>query len=210
VRVHKIAETQDVEVVALLHHDSAPSIENPNQVHTLWVEPIAQHLVTETPYEAPSASNPQLRALTPPIAPAQNNAQAQNPSQAQSRALIETAMQVKKLKETLAEKDELIRDLRMGGVGMPRQTALPPPDEEALLEAFQERYLEARFQIRQFEVAIANAETKGATVQELEELKLKMQALEAREQAWIRRLATILETYRNARQDASKRKDGSG
>lgn len=202
VRVHRIAETQDVEVVAVLHHDSAPSISNPNQVHTLWVEPITLHLVTELPYEMPSAAQPQLRALTPPLQPVQPQTQTQPQPQARDRALIETAMQIKKLKDMLAEKDELIRDLRMGGVGMPAQ--IPPPDEEGLLEAFQERYHEARFQIRQFEISIHDAETKGATTNELDQLRQKMQALEAREQAWIRRLATILETYRNARNQDSK------
>jgi hypothetical protein len=123
-------------------------------------------------------------------------------TKAKERFVFEAAMKIRELKKELSEKDQQIRELRSGGVGI--STPLPPPDAEALLDAFQERYFDARFQIRQFELQILELEKKGANASEMDSLRLKMSALANREQAWIKKIAATVESFREA-----KRKPGT-
>ncbi len=198
VRVHTVADTTDVEVVAVLF-PSAPSQTSHLNFHTLWVEPIAAHTFIEVPFEGPSSKSPWLHALpNVPVSEAKQQQQsAQNQGgQAKDRFIFDAALKIREMKKELSEKDDMIRELRSGGVGTSQP--LPPPDGEALLEGFQERYFELKFQIRQLEVQIAQAEQRRATPQELEALRLKINALIQREQAWIKRLAATIEKFRAA------------
>ncbi len=67
-----------------------------------------------------------------------------------------------------------------------------------MIEAFQERYFDARFQIRQLELEIVAMEKKGGTPEEITNIRQKMEALANREQAWIKKLAGTLDMYKKA------------
>ncbi len=211
-RAHFISETNDVEIVAGFFA-SAPAEKAPNETHTLWVEPIAPNLISEVPYEVPGPTYPYLRHLGG--APKKPNTDALarqvasevdedeeslpigDPHNPRDRFLIQAAKKIRDLKAMVHEREQTIRELRSGGVGTSRP--LPPPDAEALLEAFQGKYFEARYQIRQFELKIVEMEKKGASAAEVEALKRKMAELAAREREWIKSLATTLEAFRESR-----------
>jgi hypothetical protein len=76
---------------------------------------------------------------------------------------------------------------------------LPPPDPESLLEAFQERFFEARLMIRNLELEIVDAERQGASAAQLEQIRQKIAALANRERAWLQKLTATIELYREAR-----------
>jgi hypothetical protein len=200
-RVHTVAETPDLEVVALFFK-SAPAEAAPQQFRTLWIEPLAAHIVTEAPYEAPGPESPQLRLL-PGAQTADAAAEAAKPartdaaSKAKDRMLYEAALKLRDLRKQLEERDELIRELRSGGVGTAK--ALPPPDAESLLEAFQQRYGEARLELRQLELQVADAEKNGIGPQAVDRLRRRMADLAAREATWIRQIAALLEQFKKAR-----------
>lgn len=196
-RVHPIHETSDIEVVAGIFR-SAPSEKAYDQVHTLWIEPLSARLISEPPFEAPSPQAPHLRALpTTQVASPQIRAVDPNQEQARNRILVEATGKIKELKEKVQEKEEIIRELKSGGIGT--APPLPEPDAEAFLEAFQEKYMDAKLQIRQFELQILELEKRKATQAEIEDLKQKMEALQNRERAWIKKILATLDAYKSAR-----------
>jgi hypothetical protein len=203
VRVHSITGTLDVEVTATLF-SSAPSERENQQVHTLWVEPIAVSLVSEVPFEAPNPNSPQLKPLPgvslnelkPRVSPEESD----QAIRAKERFIFEAATKIKALKDQISEKDEMIRELKIGGIGT--SAPLPPADAENLLEAFQERYFEARLQIRQFEIQL-NETSSFAQKHELEALRTRMNNLIVREQGWIKKLAATIEMIRNERRKST-------
>ncbi len=206
-RVHTVTDGQEVEVTTGLFKSAAADKAH-RRFHSFWVEPVSPNLITEVPFQAPGPDAPHLKAL-PAAAPSEFGKPRVAPGgegddKAKERFIFEAAVKIRDLKKSLADREELIRDLKAGGVGT--SAPLPPPDAEGLLEAFQQKYFESRFQIRQFELQIAEMERKGATVQEVETLRLKMSALAAREDAWIRTLTGTLKSYR----DAKKASEGSG
>ncbi len=215
-RVHLIAETNDVEVVAGFFA-SAPAEKTPNETRTLWVEPIAPNTVSEIPFETPNAAVPHLRyltgqkksqteALTRQVAEEvdehdEESLPVGDPHNPRDRFLIQAAKKIRDLKKSLHERDQAIRELRSGGVGTSKP--LPPPDAEALLEAFQEKYFEARYQIRQFELKIIEFESSGASAGEIESLRKQMAELADRKREWIKSLASTLENYHEAKKAKS-------
>lgn len=208
-RVHTVTNGQEVEITTGLFKSAAADKAH-RRLHSFWIEPVSPSLITEVPFEAPGPDAPHLKTL--PQAPASEFGKprvapgggAETEDKAKERFIFEAAVKIRDLKKTLTEREELIHDLKAGGVGT--AAPLPPPDAEGLLEAFQQKYFESRFQIRQFEIQIAEMEQKGATAQEVETLRVKMSALASREDAWIRMLTGTLKSYR----DAKKAADGSG
>ncbi len=188
-RIHTFAESPDIEIVAGLFH-SAPAEKHPDNARTLWIEPLSRKLLTEAPYEAPGPNAPSLRTL-PTVSRSQPKLRLieSNSDLSQNQAMQAASAKIKELSDT-------IRELRSGGVGT--APPLAPPDVEALLEAFQQRYFEARYQIRQFELQIEDMKTKGASSEEIHTLRLKMEALANREKAWIKKLTLTLETYKDS------------
>jgi hypothetical protein len=199
-RVHTFANTQDIEIVVTFF-PSAPSEQAHGQLHTVWIEPLAQNLFTEPAYEAPGPASPRLRPLptgmsaeVTQLRSLQASLQtAPQPAQANSGELAK----VIELQSILQKKEETIQELKSGGVGT--AAPLPPPDAESLLEAFQEKYFDARFQIRQLELEIVALEKRGATPEELTNIRQKMEALANRESAWIKKLAGTIEMFKTAR-----------
>lgn len=206
VRVHRIPENNDIEVT-IGFFATAGAERAPESIHTLWVEPLSASVVLEVPFQAPGAegSSVQLRPL--PGAPSNEISLNQGKARELERNASETAQKIQELKREIAARDNLIRELRTGGVGtaMP----IPPPDAESLLEAFQEKYFEAKYQIRQFELQILDLEERKGSRMEIDALRNRMDILLAREQGWVQRLTAALEIYRESAR-AKKAKLGGG
>jgi hypothetical protein len=200
VRVHACPENSDIEItVGLL--PSAASESTPNGVHTLWIEPLNLRLLAEREVQS---GKPLLIVAGETLSPgsaAGSGGQTLAATLAQNRFVQDAAQKIKDLKNLLTNREELIQELRSGGVGT--AAPLPPPDTEALLEAFQERYFETRYQIRNFEIEIQLMERNGATPQEIEALRQKMLTLTQRENLWIKKITVTLEAYRQAKKKGS-------
>lgn len=203
-RAHRITDTTDIEVVVALH-SSAPSEHSPDHIRTLWIEPLSAKLVTEIPFENPGPAFPHLRSLPltlpadgkigAPTASGPNSHPASPPAATgRERFILDAATKISDLKRALAEREALIRELRLGGVGT--APPLPLPDGDSLLEAFRERLSEAQSRIRAFAEQVAEMEKNGATPAEIHTLKARMTELAAQQQNWIRKLAVALESLR--------------
>lgn len=194
IRVHWISQAPEIELTIGLFK-SAPAEKHPASAHTLWIEPLALSLITEPPYEVPSPQTPNLRVL-PNVDSGSPRPRLTDTSaeSAKDRILKEAQETISQLRKAIAERDSYIQELRAGGVGTAQP--LPPPDVEGILEAFQHKYFEARFQIRQFENKINEAEKRGATPGEIEGLRTNMNVLIEREQGWIRQIADTIKAVK--------------
>jgi hypothetical protein len=203
IRVITIPESAQVEVVVGLFN-SAPSEKAPEQAHTIWIEPLAAKHMTELPFEAPSPQSPHLKALPTVSVTDAKPRKVEDLDASKSRVILDATAKIKELTNKVDEQTGVIQELRSGGIGT--APPLPPPDAEALLEAFQQRYFDAKLQIRQFEVQIVEYHKRGATPQEIETLRQKMDAVANRQKAWIKKLMETLESFREV---MKKPKDGS-
>jgi hypothetical protein len=208
-RVHTIADGQEIELTTGLFQSGA-SQKAHRRLHSFWVEPVLPALVAEIPFEAPGPDSRHLKALpSPAVGKTESPAETQAQKDARERFVFEAAVKIRELKKQIEQRDERIDELRRGGVGT--AAPLPPPDAEGLIEAFQQRYFEARHQIRCFEAEIAEMEKSGATEAEVETLRQKMQELAKREQGWILQLAKTLKDYKAVRQATlAKKASGDG
>ena len=108
---------------------------------------------------------------------------------------------IRDLNKKLADKEDLIKELKRGGVGVAAPP--PPPDAEALLEAFQHRYSEVRYQIEQLEEQVNEAQKLHPD--EIKRLKGRIDALLNREKDWIQTLSNTLESLRENHQKAARK-----
>lgn len=215
-RIHHITDANDIEVVVGLFK-SAVAERHPEEIHTLWIEPLHPSLVLEPPLAEPGPENPLLKPLPLPLPEGISGANArhtpgnpspeQNPAvqaliQARDRQIQDLTQQVLDLRDQLAEKDEQVQELRSGGVGTAPEMA--PPDAESLLEAFQERFLDARFQLRGFELRYGAVEKKGGTLEDIRALREKMVTLAKRQEGWIRTMAEIIKIFQEDRRNKNK------
>jgi hypothetical protein len=157
--------------VALL--ESGASLKHPHHARTLICEPISMNLIRELPFSLPSPDQPQLKAY--PTAPEQK------PS---GSALAK----IQELVDMIKERDELIRDLRMGGVST--APPLPMPDTDGLLESFQFHFFEADDELRRLQAAVSKIDPKDEVRQAA--LKKRIEDLKAKELQWLTKLSTIL------------------
>jgi|GEM_PF-1386470 len=211
VRVHPFNESSEMEVTALFFK-SAPSELANGKFQTLWIDPISAKSLNEAPFEMPHARAPHLKKFPAPsysVSETLNEAKnteeklSQNSDDkmdAKNRLVLQAAAKIKELAQLLVSRDELIQELRSGGVST--APALPAPDADALLEAFQQKYFETRYQIRQFEIQIQDIEKNGANPEQIELLRLKIAKLHAQETNWVKKLAITIETYRAAKKKA--------
>jgi hypothetical protein len=211
VRVHHVPEPSDIEVTIGFFANSPCAEAYHGQVHTIWIEPVSASTVTEMPFEtdksdpdSPLKPLPVSLAGNAPAEPKQSGSSALTGSAKAQRFILEAAAKIRELKSALTERDDMIRELRSGGVGTAR--ALPPPDVESLIEAFQERLLGAGFQIEQLEEQVAALERNGGTAREIEGLRQKMAVLAQKQQAWLRQIASTIELMR----EAGRRRAGAG
>jgi hypothetical protein len=216
-RVQTISETSDVELVVGLFK-SAPADEVPNGVHTIWIDTSTGDLVTEGPRDEPRIDDVQYRILAKPLTQEEATASSAAASDPDPIGVDETyvreaAKKIGALKELLVERDRLIEELKSGGVSSGTLSAADKSrkalDYEELVNAFQERYFETRFQIRQFEVKITELEAQaihglGAEkLSEAQELKLAMDGLIQREEEWIKRMSTTLDVFARGRKKSA-------
>jgi hypothetical protein len=189
-RVHPISgEKWALEVVAGLL-PSAPSEKAHGELHTFWYEPIAGKLVSELPFETSSSEIHQVRYRTlstkrNPIRPPLRLIENQEPNI------------INDLKNKIREREKTIEELKSGGVGNTK--AMEIPEAEALLEGFQERYFDAKHQIRLFGLEIMRIEKNGGTPEQINTLRLKMEALQNRENSWIKKLIATLDDFRKSK-----------
>ena len=192
-RVHHIAQNPELEVVAGFF--PSQTSERPlSQARTLWVEPISKDLINEFPTEAPGPGFPRLRALH-----LQGSALSPKPSDPLSSLLQSTdveaaALRVRELKLLVKEKDELIRELRNGGVGL--AVTLTPADGKSLLESFRERLADAGREIESCTHAIAQAERENVGEKELQGLKLRLRQITDTQREWMVQLGLIIQALK--------------
>ena len=200
VRVHTVTEQAEVELVVCFY-SSAPAERAPTNIHTLWVEPVAPLLMTETPFDAGDMDISSFRSL--PVQSGGNTRDERRPaaettlsgSTPKDRMLAEAVNKIQLLRRALLERETLINELRLGGVGTAK--ALPPPDAESLLDAFQERYKEAHDQIKQLEFKVNRAQQAGTTMRDISEMEKKIDVMNHRLHNWIRKLAKTIEIHRD-------------
>lgn len=201
--------TRDCDFVRVLHWQdtsltevtvglfSAPAGELPTEastprVRTLLLDTIPERAIVERPLDLTSLP-PYAKTLGSAGSKGGRTASDSNllPSMAK-RFLSEASAKIRQLRSIISDKDAIIQELRSGGVGTAQ--ALPPLEPEDLLESFQERYFQAKLQIRQFEVTIHNLMNKpGTTPQEVEAVRLRMERLIKRQESWIRAIHLIVE-----------------
>lgn len=194
VRVHRIADSQDIEVVAAFYK-AAPADRAPGNVQTLWIEPIAARLVEEAPFEKPGPDRPHLKnlALAIPTRPDEVH------TAAREKAMGDLALQIKELRKALRDREAKIEELRMGGVG----AAQPAPvDADGLLEAFLERFYSAHVKAQELQDKIrelAESPFSPNKSTDIAHLERQVQTLQAKEEAWIKKLAEALRYYADER-----------
>jgi hypothetical protein len=149
VRVHVIADTQDIEIVAALF-PSAPSVRYPQGLHTLWIEPLSNTLVREIPSQTKSEGSGTL-----PHEVAGLSSAGESREGAKDRYILSAATKIRELKRELDEKNQMIRELRSGGIGT--AAPIPTPEPETLLHNFQEKAAEMRLEIEKLEVQVEQA-----------------------------------------------------
>jgi hypothetical protein len=179
--------------------------------------------VTENPAVAPSANDPRLKPLhafsneswvsssspktkQPPAANREKNYTVVELTEVAPDALAllrdessatESARKIAELTEKLASREAMITELRSGGVGLKASGAAKggPMEFEQLADAFQQRYFDTRLQVKQLEVQIADLARSGDNPQELEDLKMQLDAITHREQVWVKKLAATIEMF---------------
>lgn len=195
-RVHWMADSGSVEITAVLFA-SAPSVSRPKDARTLWLEPLQSAQMMENPFDKPgSPQAPHLKAL--PVAnaaPAAVKPVAMDEKQA--RLMADTSAKLRDLTQMVRERDEVIRELRSGGVGT--APPLPPPDTDGLLEAFQFRFFEADNELRRLEQQVAEIERTGSDPLRIAALKRRIAELTEKEKGWIRTIAQTIDLYRQKR-----------
>jgi hypothetical protein len=184
-----VGETHDVEIVAALFKP-APADKAPEQIQTLWIEPLSSKLFEELPYEKPGPNKPHLRPLTAAI-PQRPDEVA---SAARAQSIEELNIQIRELRRALREKEVQVDELRAGGLG--KQAA--PPDADGLLDAFIEHFYSARLRVQGIQSKIAEtsaASSNPRKVVELAELDRQLKSVVARQDAWVRKLADLIKLY---------------
>lgn len=207
-RIHSIADTTDIEIVAGFF-PSTIAENTLQELHTFWVEPLIPSIISEPPFEMPQPYSPHLRNLLNTNNTLTNTAETYKDKHFSKAKLLQTAMdKITDLKKELSEKIEKINELKHGGVGC--APIPPPPDAEALLDALQDRFSEVDEQIhiikekideiekRKYNLADHYIKVSGKEM-EIEILHQKILFLKKKEENWIQQIANILKNYKDIR-----------
>ncbi len=196
VRVHPLGDNGQIELTVLFLPSSVAENFN-TEVHTLWIDPLSPSLLAEKPYSEAGPQQLRLRALPeiPQIDPQRQGLVEQQLKQ-RDRLLADAAAVIKRMKREMADRDEMIQELRSGGVGGGNR--LEPPDAEALLIAFEDRLGDSRYRILALETELLEAEGSGSDLTLLETLRKKIEIQQAKEQAWLRTILATLQRYRQS------------
>ncbi len=178
-RVQVISENSEIEVVAGLFQTS-PAETFADQKHSVWIDQISVKLVDESPFAAPSPQDPDLRPLVTSFT-----------QESKPLVLHEVKNKIIELKHKVQAQDHLIQTLKSSS-----PSPAVPSDIEGILEAFQKKYFDAKYQLHQIETQIQAIEKEGTHPAELKDLRLKMEALAHREKAWIKKIMETLQAFR--------------
>ncbi len=195
-RAHFFKENPSVELtVALRWTPPSQEVITQQPLKPLWLAQTPLSLLKEPPFEAPSPQEPRLRVL--PSAAVAPREVSSGGDAARDRKLQEAAQLIQRMRGELKQKDELISELRAGGVGTSQP--LPPPDAQGLLLAFQQRYFEMNLSIRKLEAQVHQLESGQAAPAQLEPVKRKLQTLQEQEREWLTTLSDTLGRVRSAK-----------
>ena len=189
VRAHTFSESNEVEITIGLFR-SAPAQVKAGCLHTLWVEPIAPNVFHESLFTPQGAARfigapPQTIPL-PTIG-------ASAPLTTTTAASSELILKLANLTRQLAEKDVLIAELKMGGVGRAKaaEQDRSPPDPEDLLEGFASHYVTLRQEVDGLEGELRKAAAEGKSRADVEALISNLTELEERLNRWTLRIDEI-------------------
>ncbi len=190
VRVQVVPETGDTEVTVVFF-PSAVAETHPDEAHSIWVAPIASSLLIEKFYQEPTAGDPLLLPLPLPA----NLVPGQPPSAMNDRAqydkrIYEAAIKVRDLRETLAQREEEIRELRAGGVGLPQEWTEPAGSDD-LIDALRDRLQQDAQAIEDLEAQLASLETTEPGSLQAVQLKRRLAELRQQEQERLAKLQTL-------------------
>jgi hypothetical protein len=189
-RIHRIADSPDLEIVAAFFK-AAPADRAPENVHTLWIEPLAARLVHDVPYEKLGPERPHLKPLISAMPARPDEAQ----NAAREKQLTDLAFQVKELRKALRDRETKIEELKTGGVSAPQPG---PVDADGLLEAFMERFYSNHVKAQELQDRIRLVYTCSFSPDkssEIAQLEQQLKAAKAKEEEWIKKLADALRSY---------------
>lgn len=169
VRVHPLLDQEKIELT-LCFFPSAPSIKASQEMHTLWVEPVHSSTITEPMVAEGAPAFNEFKKL--PVV--------QGTTVQQSEAGVDFSAQIWTLKKAIMEKDEIIHDLRSGGVSLP--PPLAPPETEELIDALGERFLELQLELG----SLSQDPPKN------DQIKRKLELLREKEALWKTKLLSVL------------------
>jgi len=191
-RIHTCPDTHQIEYT-IIFTKSAPSVAASNEVHSLWIEGLEKNLFAR-------ASDPLAKSLPEFSAVNTENHKAtplEQQLRSKERLLSEATQKIRELVQTLKTREQVIREMKVGGVGTGVQFA--PPDVHTLLMALQERYQQAEIEVEELEFQIAELSKKGAGQKDTTKLKTRLDKLILQEQEWIKSITIALAKMKKKR-----------
>lgn len=196
VRVHWIAENQDIEIVVGLHKaEPGATEEKPlGEIRTLWIEPLSAKLISEPPYERPETRGRPLRPLTLESLTAEEEI----PENKYKKELEELQIQIKELRKALHSKEDLISELKEGGVGIGAKSSQTTfaTNAASALEVFREHFLNHQGDIKATEEKIIRLKElsidlrRESTIKRLEDQLFALKQLQTK---WCETLQTLID-----------------
>ena len=191
IRVHVVPETCEIEVTVFFT-PSGPSEKYATDIKTLWIEPVSKKLLYST-QDAPIATIPHFsqQAASP------GNGGLEMQLKTRERQVFEAQSKIRELTQSIVERDQMIRELKTGGVGVAQSP--PPPDAESLILALQARAREIHTQVTQLERQIHDASSTKVGTVEIGRLEEKLIRVTQKEQELILKVEAALEAFRATR-----------
>lgn len=184
VRVHWIAENQDIEITVGFYKKSAQKSAGSErvfgQINTLWIEPLSARLVAEPPYERPETHGRNLRVLSPESMAILEDI----PETKYKKELEELNIQIKELRKALHAREELISELKEGGVGSKGPQNTFATSTNTALDVFREHFLNHHNEVRATEEKILRLNElsidlrRASTLKRLEDELFNLRQLE--------------------------------
>lgn len=194
VRVQTVQETHQIEVVVAFF-PSAASSQSPDQLHAMWIDPVSKNVMQQSFKETPG--NSRFYQVLPAVSIREEKSKEHSKKEiaAKDRYIQELTQLIRKLGKTLEEKDDLIFELKSGGLAYEGPLPDGPSDPETLLSAFYDRYLDARVRISEYERKIAELEQKGGNDIQIIHLEREMRELEEKEINWVKSLKKSIQLF---------------
>lgn len=182
-RIHPSTEGSQIEITALFW-PSAPASQAPEEIHTLWIEPVHPKLLGLQNEGTVSPLKHQDKTKT-------KNSSRVHSSPARERRLAELQGQIRDLLRLIQEKEEQLFELKSGGLGVSQSFA--PPDGETLIFALKERCKDLSTQIQTAESNLQTVLGQEPSSTELRKIQKQIDTLTAKEKLWVRGIGTVVE-----------------